>query len=226
MKRNGTKLTILFGVICALLAAASSWYTIVFNDSRFIAPMELSAYTFRVQDLPMIISGVLLALYILYLSVLLVRATIANKRKEADENRTRKLNPKLGVLGFLGFTGFLGIWTYQIDKTVFPFIFLVFFGFFGFFFEGKMSNVLMDERYRENQQKAQLQAYRTGFSITVMTLIASSWGWLFHSNDTRLLFMTISLSLAFGLTIFLSEYLLYRLTVMTTARNDYGRVYM
>ena len=59
MKKR-TKLTICLGVICALLVAISSWYTIAFNNSRFIVPMDLSEYVFRVQDLPMIISGVLL----------------------------------------------------------------------------------------------------------------------------------------------------------------------
>ena len=123
---------------------------------------------------------------------------------------TRKVNPKFGYLGFLGFMGFLGIWSYQINKDVFPFIFFAFFGFFGFFFEGKMSNTLMDERYIENKKNAQLQAYRIGFSITAMALIASSWGWLFSSNDIKLLFLTITLALTYGLVIFLSEYLLYR----------------
>lgn len=126
--------------------------------------------------------------------------------KKTDKGKTRKLNPKLGFLGVLGFAGFLGIWSYQAGNEVFPFIF---FGFFGFFFEGKMSNTLMDERYVENRMKAQLQAYRIGFSITAITLIATSWGWLFRTNDSKLLFITIALSLSYALVIFLSEYLLY-----------------
>ena len=73
-----------------------------------------------------------------------------------------------------------------------------------------MSNILMDERYAENRIKAQLQAYRIGFSIVATTLIASSWSWLFRTNDSKLLFMTIALSLSYALVIFLAEYLLYR----------------
>ena len=130
--------------------------------------------------------------------------------KKSDNGRTRKLNPKLGFLGVLGFAGFLGIWSYQASNDVMPFIFFSFFGFFGFFFEGKMSNTLMDERYVENRMKAQLQAYRIGFSLTAITLIASSSGWLFHTNDGKLLFITISLSLSYAFVIFLAEYLLYR----------------
>lgn len=99
MKKNSTKLTIFFGVICTLLVAVSSWYTITFNDSRFIVPME-SQYHFRVQDLPMIVSGAFLALYILYLFILLVRAIIENKRKEMTAQSTRTINPKLGFLVF------------------------------------------------------------------------------------------------------------------------------
>lgn len=48
MMKNKTKRTVILGVICALLAAAASWYTITFNDQRFIAPMDLSEYVFRV----------------------------------------------------------------------------------------------------------------------------------------------------------------------------------
>ncbi len=125
-------------------------------------------------------------------------------------NRARKVNPKLGLFGFLGFLGFAGIWTYTIQGDVSPFYFFCFFGFFGFFFEGKMSNVLMDERFKENRIKAQLQAYRIGLSVSFIVLIASTWDWMLQSNDAKLLFMVISLSLIIGLVPFLAEYLLYR----------------
>lgn len=122
---------------------------------------------------------------------------------------TRRINPKLGLLGVLGFFGFFGIWTYKADGTVFPFIFFAFFGFFGFFFEGKMSSTLMDERYRENKQRAELVSYRMGMRLAFLTLITSSWSWLLPSSEMTLIFLTISLSLIFALVVFLSEYLLY-----------------
>ena len=105
MKKR-TKLTIYLGIICVLLVAISSWYTIVFNDSRFIVPMDLSEYVFRVQDLPMLISGVFLALYIVYLVVLFLKSIATNKHKELILQSTRTINPKLGFLGLFGFTGF------------------------------------------------------------------------------------------------------------------------
>ena len=84
MKKR-TKLTICLGVICALLVAISSWYTIAFNNSRFIVPMDLSEYVFRVQDLPMIISGVLLTLYIVNIVVLFLES-IKTNRLEMSRN--------------------------------------------------------------------------------------------------------------------------------------------
>ena len=150
MKKNKTKLLVILGAICILLVAVSSWYTITFNEARFIVPMDISTYTFRLKDLPMIISGILITFYVLYLVVLLIQVIAVNKRKGNNATITRNLNPKLGFLGFLGFFGFLGFWTYNIDKTIFPFVFFVFFGFFGFFYEGKLSNTFMDERYQEN----------------------------------------------------------------------------
>lgn len=50
------------------------------------------------------------------------------------------------------------------DRGSFPFAFFLFFGFFGFFFEGKMSHMLIDERYTENRAKAQLTV---NISLTV-----------------------------------------------------------
>ena len=149
-------LAIYLGAICALLAAISSWYTIAFNDSRFIVPMDLSNYVFRAQDLPIIISGTLLALYIVYLAVLFFQSTSANKRRGSTSRSTRTV---------LGFAGFLGFWTYRVDQTIFPFVFFVFFGFFGFFYEGKMSNTLIDERYKESKMRAQSTVNKTALSI-------------------------------------------------------------
>ena len=100
MKKR-TKLTICLGVICALLVAISSWYTIAFNNSRFIVPMDLSEYVFRVQDLPMIISGVLLTLYIVNIVVLFLESIKTNRRRELTLQSTRTINPNLGFLGLL-----------------------------------------------------------------------------------------------------------------------------
>lgn len=133
-----------------------------------------------------------------------------NKTEPLSNNKTRKLNPKLGFLGILGFMGFLGIWSYMLGKTVFPFIFFAFFGFFGFFFEGKLSNTFIDERFLENKRNAELKAYRLGFGLSFMVLIASSWGWLWSTNEAILIFLTISFALIFALVIFLQEYFLYK----------------
>lgn len=63
MKKINTKITIFFGVVCTLLVALSSWYAVNFNESRLVAPMDFSEYTFRMKDLPMIVSIALLGLY-------------------------------------------------------------------------------------------------------------------------------------------------------------------
>lgn len=133
-------------------------------------------------------------------------AIIQQKKNVPKTNRTRKLNPKWGFLGFFGFLGFLdfdspGFWTR-----------FIFFGFFGFFYEGKMSNTLMDERFRENKNKAQLMALKIAFAVIIIVLSLFSLGEYFMvmSIETlsRIVHSLIALSIA--LAIFLSEYLLYR----------------
>ena len=126
-----------------------------------------------------------------------------------NKQYTRKINPILGLLGFLGFFGFFGIFTYTTTGDYFPFAFFGFFGFFGFFFEGKRSNTLMDERYQLNILKAKAKAYQIGCSLTFACLILCCSGIFKMSVETAFLFLIISLSLIYGLTIFLYQYLLY-----------------
>lgn len=82
--------------------------------------------------------------------------------------KTRTISKHFGWLGFLGFMGpiiysFIG-WSGSLA-------FLVFFGFFAFYFEGKMSNTLRDERFIENERRAERIAYRIGIMIIFLALI-------------------------------------------------------
>ena len=208
MKKQ-TKRILALGALCILLIALSSWYTIVFNDSRFVAPMDLSDYVFRVQDLPMILSGILFAGYIVYLVVLLFKSIGANSRREAAAQSTRTVNPKLGFLGLLGFLGFLGFWSYSVDKTIFPFVFFLFFGFFGFFYEGKLSNTFIDERFKENRMKAQRTATGISRNIIFLALLLLGQGKLIGNSEYTLIAFFIIVTLSMALEQFLSQYLLY-----------------
>lgn len=212
MKKLNKKITVILAVVVVALLAATSWHSATFNDRRLVDPMDFSAYEFRVQDLPMIVSIALFVLYVLYLGVLVVRAIIANKLRAEGSKTTRKLNPKLGLLGFAGFLGFSGFWTYSAFHAVSPFVFFAFFGFFGFFYEGRMSNTFMDERYEENRARAKLTAHRTAISITFLSLLLLNLnaGALLGSLEYTLIALTILISLAIALDMFLSEYPLYR----------------
>ena len=126
------------------------------------------------------------------------------KKNKIKTNRTRKLNPQLGFLGFFGFLGFLdlpGSW-----------IRFVFFGFFGFFFEGKMSDTLMDERFQENKNRAQLMALKIAFAVIIITLVSLNLGEYFNFMSIEYLYHAgqILIALSIALAMFLSEYLLYR----------------
>ncbi len=220
MKKNSKRTLIILGVLCALSAALSAWQSITFNNSRLVVPMDFSEYTFRLADLPMILSICFFALYILCLFILLIRA--ANRKKTGPKSTggmapkmaameiTRSINPKLGFLGFTGFLGFLGFWSYHVDKSVSPFVFFLFFGFFGFFYEGKMSGTLMDERFKENQIKARLAADKVSISIIFLSILVCGQGKLMGNLEYTLIAILIAITLSLALGQFLSEYLLYR----------------
>lgn len=204
------KFKISCGILCILVLLVSSWYSITFNDSRLVTPMNFESYKFEVKDLPMIVSVSLVCIYIVSLFVSLMLYATKKRKLQKVNNCTRKLNPKLGLLGFLGFLGFGGFWTYSVNENISAFIFFLFFGFFGFYFEGKMSGTFMDERFRENSTQANLKASNISFSIILIALVVLSQGKLFDNFDYTLIAILITLSLTLALRIFLAEYLLYR----------------
>lgn len=210
MKRNKIKIWVGCGIFCVLSILISSWYAITFNDSRLVVPMDSKDYVFDIKDLPMIISVSITLVYLIALFVIFFIHVRKKQRQVQKTGITRNINPKLGCLGVLGFLGFAGFWTYAVNGTIFPFVYFLFFGFFGFYYEGKMSGTFMDERFRENSVRAQLNAYRITFGVMLIALVILCQGKLFGNLEYTLIAAIITLSLALALGIFLSEYLLYR----------------
>lgn len=210
MKSYPIKRIIATAVACVLFMLAAVYYAIHYNQSRLVVPMDWETYVFQANDLPMLLAIGCCCLFVLYVFWLMVKAIISNSRTQAQNKRTRRLDPRLGWLGVLGFLGFAGFWTYRIAGEIFPFCFFAFFGFFGFFYEGKMSDIYMDERFRENATRAQLVALKIGFSIMMLALILLGRGALLGSLEYTAIAVLILLSCTIGLVMFLSEYLLYR----------------
>lgn len=198
---------VLLGALCAAATGTAAWYDLTYNGGRLVYPMN--SYAFQPADIPMITALALDALYFLYLMILLVRGIVGQRQRARETGRTRRLSPKFGLLGFLGFFGFAGFWSYGALGDLSPFVFFAFFGFFGFFFEGKMSDTLMDERFRENAVEAELKAYRVGFAAIFLLLILAGQGGRFKAALIAPVLIA-GIALAVAVTMFLSEYLLYR----------------
>ncbi len=213
MKNNKQKTWLLIGtgVLVILLMAASSLYSVKYNEARLVEPMDFSQYVFRMKDLPMIVSGVLFCIYIGCLIVLIIRTASRNAREVEETHTTRRISPKFGFFGFFGFLGFLGFWTYSARGDIFPVFFFLFFGFFGFFYEGKMSHTFMDERYQENAKRAQHGALKIAFGVMVAALVVLCYGGRLRKDPGIIMLSAASLlALGVGLVLFLSQYLLYR----------------
>lgn len=208
MSKSRIRNLIILGVISLFILLVSIWYTRQFNEGRFVTTMDFPGYRFQVKDLPMIISSFVMIGYVIYFVISLVEVGLKNQRTASPYTPT--MNPGWGLLGILGFLGLLGIWTYKTDRLIYPFFFFVFFGYFGFYYEGKMSNTLRDERFIENEQKAQLVAYKTGLILVFLAVSSIGIGLFSHNLDWALIFLISSISIIWGLVIFLSSYLLYR----------------
>lgn len=206
MKRNWREIVLMGFILAEFLAVG---FDVVFNGSRIVKPIDLGSYVFRWTDLPLMAVTVGFVCYVVYL---VVRMVTANFRKggSAVKGVTRKLNPRYGWFSFFGFVGFVGIPAYMIQGQVWPFFFFVFFGFFGFFYEAKMSCTLMDERFKEEQTRAQLVSYKTGFGL----LWAVAWFMGMAGSHIGItyvaLIFTVSSSLIIALVLFLNSYLLYK----------------
>lgn len=212
MSRPNFKHLILGGAGAAACALAASWYSLTYNEGRLVYPTDFTSYEFQVKDLPMLFALGIVFAYVLYLIVTLIRYSLLEKRSRSGKypGRTRKINPKLGYLGFLGFTGLLGFFIPPFNGNLSFLCFFVFFGFFGFFYEGKMSNILADERFMENKREAQRKAMSIGFNMIFYLIILVG---IFSSAQWMNLIVTVLMSgicLIVGFVVFFSEYLLYR----------------
>ena len=130
-----------------------------------------------------------------------------NSFSESERLYTRAINPKMGLLGLFGFLGFIG---FLLESTVvpFPFFFFSFFGFFGFYYEGKMSNTLIDERFKINVYRAEAIANKVALYIIILVVIIV----LGRVNEIKMLLSILIaiIGLTFGLSVFLQQYLLYK----------------
>lgn len=208
MSKKQIKRIVFMGLGCAAVLIAAVIYSLLYNEGRWVKEMDMSAYVFSPKDIPMLAAGALIAVYAVYIMVLCVKNAFA--KKYPDKKYTRTISPLLGFCGIFGFLGFGGFWTYDKYGEIFPFVFFLFFGFFGFFFEGKLSHTLEDELFQENKRKAQLKAYKTGFSLLFIVIWLMGMGMFSRNVEWCAIFMLISVSLIYGLVLFLSNYFLYR----------------
>lgn len=207
MQKQKVKKLVTLGVGCFIVMITAIIYSVLYNESRLVVETDMSTYTYSVKDTPMIIAGMLLTAYIIYLVVFIIK----NVKLQKDVNHTRKISPYLGMFGFFGFLGVIGFWTYSKWNLIFPFIFFTFFGFFGFFFEGKLSDTLKDELFEANEKKAEIKAYKTGFSLLFIVIWLVGMGMLSKNIEWCAIFMLVSISLIYALVLFLCKYYLYRL---------------
>ena len=208
MTKKQMKQVIFMGVGCVILLIAGIIYSLLFNDARWVKNMDMSNYVFSIKDIPMLIVGALIAIYVLYVTVIFFKNAFSKNFK--DKNYSRTVSSYWGLCGIFGFLGFSGFWTYFEYGKIYPFVFFIFFGFFGFFFEGKLSHTLEDELFLENKRKAEINAYKVGFKLLFIVIWLMAIGMFSRNVEWCAIFMLISVSLIYALVIFLSNYLLYR----------------
>lgn len=209
MKKKRFRLLIL-GVIAILLFGITAYLSVKTNQGRLLYPATFTDYTFRIADLPLIVGWVVLAVFLIDLVATLTVHHMATKRDFDKHGRVIRPNPKLGYLGFLGFTGFLGVFTELLYRNAAPFTLFILFGFFGYFYEDKITKTLSDERQRINRREAQAKANGLGFKLQILVLILAMLAGMTGHVSIVAAVLTAGVSLVCALTIYLTEYLVYR----------------
>ena len=136
MSRKQLKRTLLMGAGCAVFLLAGIVYSLLYNDGRWVMEMNLEEYVFSAKDIPMLAAGMLVALYAVYIAVVICRKALKglSTQKGLHQNYTRRVLPFLGAFGIFGLLGFSGFWTYHAHGIVSPFLLFALFGLFGLFF--------------------------------------------------------------------------------------------
>ena len=210
MSRKQLKRTLLMGAGCAVFLLAGIVYSLLYNDGRWVREMDLEEHVFSAKNIPMLAAGMLVALYAVYIAVVIYRKALKGlfTQKSLHQNYTRRVPPFLGVFGIFGLLGLSGFWTCHAHGIVSPFLLFALFGLFGLFFEGKLSHSLEDELFQQNKARADLKVYKTGFLLLGAVILLSRWRVLALHAEWCAIFLLIPVSLIVAFVLFQKRYLL------------------
>ncbi len=218
MKKFQYKILPIILISSFILLVIGFVYSAIFNDMRFIKPLDLDTYEFIIKDLVTLIPAGLFVLVgvfsSIFYSAIVFKYFIVNSENNINNSKyTKKVNSKLGLLGLLGLLGFTGFIPFHkilglpiaLD-TSYLFALFSLFGLFSLYYQGKYSNILIDERFLYNKMKADSLTYKSSlfFIIIISALVLSGMS---IAIIKILLISIIALSLA--MTFILKSYLLY-----------------
>jgi hypothetical protein len=122
MTKKQMKQVIFMGVGCVILLIAGIIYSLLFNDARWVKNMDMSNYVFSIKDIPMLIVGALIAIYVLYVTVIFFKNAFSKNFKDKNYSRTVSSYWGLcGIFGFLGFSHCPASWLFGTDGNIFLF---------------------------------------------------------------------------------------------------------
>ena len=97
MSKKQIKKLVFIGIGLIILLITGIIYSVLFNEGRFVNKMDLSEYIFSVKDIPMLMIGALIAFYVIYLTIIVFKASMM--KKNIRKKYTRKVSPYFGIFG-------------------------------------------------------------------------------------------------------------------------------
>ena len=153
MSRKQLKRTLLMGPAAPCFCWRGIVYSLLYNDGRWVREMDLEEHVFSVKNIPMLAAGMLVALYAVYIAVVIYRkpSRAFFTQKSLHQNYTRRVPPFLGVFGIFGLWAFLAFGTCHAHGIVSPFLSLPCLGLFGLFLRESFSHSLRTSCFSRRQ---------------------------------------------------------------------------
>lgn len=187
-------------------------YSLLYNDGRWVMEMNLEEYVFSAKDIPMLAAGMPVALYAVYIAVVICRES--PQRPFHTKGPSSELHPPGAALSRcirnIRPFGLFRLLDISCARHCLPISSLCpVWAVRAVFFEGKLSHTLEDELFQQNKARADLKAYKTGFLLLVAVILLSRWRVLALHAEWCAIFLLISVSLIVAFVLFQKRYLLY-----------------
>ena len=210
MSKETTQKNAADGAGCAVFLLAGIVYSLLYNDGRWVREMDLEEHVFSAKNIPMLAAGMLVALYAVYIAVVILESPQGpfHTKRVFIRITPAGCRPSSVCSGIFGLLGLSGFWTCHAHGIVSPFLLFALFGLFGLFLRESFHTLWRTSCFSRTKARADLKVYKTGFLLLVAVILLSRWRVLALHAEWCAIFLLIPVLLIVAFVLFQKRYLL------------------